>query len=591
MKPVQRFPRPESVMPIRVLEPELISQIAAGEVIERPASVIKELVENALDAGARRIDIDVEKGGVALCRVRDDGGGIAPDELPLALARHATSKISALDDLEHVVSFGFRGEALPSIASVSRLELISRTADGEHGWKVSLGNGGDAVAPAPHPPGTTVEVRDLFFNVPARRKFLRTEATELQHIARHVERLALSRFDVAIQLTHNQRRVITLPAAVDRAAREQRVAEVCGGEFLDSALYIENSTAGLKLSGWIAQPTFARAQADLQFWFINGRPVRDRLLMSAARLGYRDVLFHGRHPAYVLYLELDPARVDVNAHPAKQEVRFRDARTVHDFVHRTLTEVLSETRPQAQAGGPVAAVERLIAGRQIGFALREDTAAPYRDVPPPSDLAMDASTSRSAEEFPLGFALGQLHGIYILAQSADGLIVIDMHAAHERVMYERLKQLAAGDGTQPQLLLVPIVIRVSAAEAERADANREQLARLGFDIDRLDAQQLVIRQVPALLARTDVGELIRDVLAELGENEQALHIQERGNELLASLACRSAMRAHRVMTHAEMNALLREMERTDRADQCNHGRPTWMLLSVADLDRLFLRGR
>jgi DNA mismatch repair protein MutL len=578
-------------MPIRVLEPELISQIAAGEVIERPASVIKELVENALDAGARRIDIEVEKGGVALCRVRDDGGGIAPDELPLALARHATSKISALDDLEHVVSFGFRGEALPSIASVSRLELISRTTDGEHGWKVSLGNGGDAVTPAPHPPGTTVEVRDLFFNVPARRKFLRTEATELQHIARHVERLALSRFDVAIQLTHNQRRVITLPAAADRAAREQRVAEVCGGEFLDSALYIENATAGLKLSGWIAQPTFARAQPDLQFWFINGRPVRDRLLMSAARLGYRDVLFHGRHPAYVLYLELDPARVDVNAHPAKQEVRFRDARTVHDFVHRTLTEVLSETRPQAQASGPVAAVERLLAGRQIGFALREDTAAPYRDVPPPSDLAMDASPSRSAEEFPLGFALGQLHGIYILAQSADGLIVIDMHAAHERVMYERLKQLAAGGGAQPQLLLVPIVIRVSAAEAERADANREQLGRLGFDIDRLDAQQLVIRQVPALLVRTDVGELIRDVLAELGENEQALHIQERGNELLASLACRSAMRAHRVMTHAEMNALLREMERTDRADQCNHGRPTWMRLSVADLDRLFLRGR
>ncbi len=378
-------------MPIRVLEPELISQIAAGEVIERPASVIKELIENALDAGARRIDIEVEKGGVALCRVRDDGGGIAADELPLALARHATSKISALDDLEHVVSFGFRGEALPSIASVSRLELISRTTDGEHGWKVSVGNGGDAVSPAPHPPGTTVEVRDLFFNVPARRKFLRSEATELQHIARHVERLALSRFDVAIQLTHNQRRVITLPAAADRAARERRVAEVCGGEFLDSALYIENATAGLKLSGWIAQPTFARGQPDLQFWFINGRPVRDRLLVNAARLGYRDVLFHGRHAAYVLYLELDPARVDVNAHPAKQEVRFRDARTVHDFVHRTLAEVLGETRPQPQASGPVAAVERLIAERQIGLTLREDTAAPYRDAPSVSDTAVDAS--------------------------------------------------------------------------------------------------------------------------------------------------------------------------------------------------------
>ncbi len=577
-------------MPIRVLQPELINQIAAGEVIERPASVIKELIENALDAGARRIDIEVEKGGVALCRVRDDGGGIAADELPLALARHATSKISALDDLEHVVSLGFRGEALPSIASVSRLELISRTADGEHGWKVSVGNGGEAVAPAPHPPGTTVEVRDLFFNVPARRKFLRSEATELQHIARHVERLALSRFDVAIQLTHNQRRVITLPAAPDRAAREQRVAEVCGGEFLDSALYIENATAGLRLSGWIAQPTFARGQPDLQFWFINGRPVRDRLLVNAARLGYRDVLFHGRHPAYVLYLELDPARVDVNAHPAKQEVRFRDARTVHDFVHRTLAEVLSETRPQPEATGPVAAV-RLIGERQIGLTLREDAAAPYFAISPAGDMPAATSPSPPTEEFPLGFALGQLHGIYILAQTTDGLVVIDMHAAHERVMYEKLKQLAAGDGTQPQLLLVPIVIRVSAAEAERAERNREQFVRLGFDIDRLDAQQLVIRQVPVLLARSDVGTLIRDVLAELGENEQSLHIQDRGNELLASLACRSAMRAHRAMTHAEMNALLREMERTERADQCNHGRPTWMRLSVADLDRLFLRGR
>ena len=370
---------------------------------------------------------------------------------------------------------------------------------------------------------------------------------------------------------------------------EQRVAEVCGGEFLDSALYIENETAGLKLSGWVAQPTFARAQPDLQFWFINGRPVRDRLLVSAARLGYRDVLFHGRHPAYVLYLELDPARVDVNAHPAKQEVRFRDARSVHDFVHRTLAEVLGENRPQAHASGPVAGLNRLIAERQIGLSLRESGAMAYQATPRP-DVVQGASTTEP-DEFPLGFALGQLHGIYILAQSADGLIVVDMHAAHERVMYERLKRLAAGDGAQPQLLLVPVVVRVSSSEAERAEANREQFTRLGFDIDRIDAQQLAVRQVPALLASSDVGGLIRDVLAELSTNEQSLHIQDRGNELLASLACRSAMRAHRVMTLAEMNALLREMERTERADQCNHGRPTWMRLSVADLDRLFLRGR
>ena len=572
-------------MPIRVLEPELISQIAAGEVIERPASVIKELVENALDAGARRIDIEVEKGGAALCRVRDDGSGIAADELPLALARHATSKISALDDLEHVVSFGFRGEALPSIASVSRLELISRTADAQHGWKVS-GGGEAGQAPAPHPPGTTVEVRDLFFNVPARRKFLRRESTELQHIARHVERLALSRFDVAIHLTHNQRRVLALPAAPDTAAREQRLAQVCGGEFLNSALRIEHETAGLRLSGWIAQPTFARAQPDLQFWFINGRPVRDRLLVNAARLGYRDVLFHGRHPAYVLYLELDPARVDVNAHPAKQEVRFRDARTVHDFVHRTLAAALSETRPRVDSQVPVPA--NVFQPRQIGFALRDATPTYAVDA---SAAPVTAPVSGLDQQFPLGFALGQLHGIYILAQAANGLIVVDMHAAHERVMYERLKRLAAGEGAQPQLLLVPVVISVSAAEAERAARHRGQFARLGFDIDQLGMQQLIIRQVPALLARTDVGATIRDVLAELGENEQSLHIQDRGNELLASLACRTAMRAHRTMTLAEMNALLRDMERTERADQCNHGRPTWMRLELAELDRLFLRGR
>ncbi|HKE43950.1 MAG TPA: DNA mismatch repair endonuclease MutL [Steroidobacteraceae bacterium] len=575
-------------MPIRILEPELISQIAAGEVIERPASVVKELVENALDAGARRIEIEVEKGGVALCRVRDDGNGITPEELPLALARHATSKISALDDLEHVVSFGFRGEALPSIASVSRLQMTSRTSQAAHGWKVAAGNGAEA-APAPHPPGTTVEVRDLFFNVPARRKFLRSEGTELQHITRHVERLALSHFDVAMQLTHNQRRVIALPAATDRAAQEERLAQVCGAEFLNSALRIENVAAGLTLSGWIAQPTFARAQPDLQFWFINGRPVRDRLLVNAARLGYRDVLFHGRHPAYVLYLELDPARVDVNAHPTKQEVRFRDPRSVHDFVHRTVHEALSATRPQAHTRAPIAGLTQLADPRQIGFALRDPPVPAYlaTALDPPASPAPESAEA----QYPLGFALGQLHGIYILAQAADGLIVVDMHAAHERVTYERLKRLAAGESAQPQLLLVPVVIDVSSSEAERADLHREEFARLGFDIDRLDAQRLAIRQVPALLAQSDVGAMVRDVLAELGGSERSLHIQDQGNELLASIACRSALRAHRTMTLPEMNALLREMERTERADQCNHGRPTWMRLSVTDLDRLFLRGR
>jgi len=590
-------------MAIRILNTELVNQIAAGEVVERPASVIKELIENALDAGARQIDIEVEKGGVALCRVRDDGSGIPKNELPLALARHATSKISSLDDLEHVVSLGFRGEALPSIASVSRLTLTSRTADADPGWHVRVIDGEiSQPAPASHPPGTTVEMRDLFFNVPARRKFVRSDTTEFQHIARHVERLSLSRFDVAFSLTHNQRRVVSLAAAMNRGAREQRVAAICGSEFLQHALFVEHAAAGIRLHGWIALPTFARAQPDLQFWYVNGRPVRDRQLVNAARVGYRDVLFHGRHPAYVLFLELDPARVDVNAHPTKQELRFRDGRSVHEFVLRTLARVLSETRPGAQAIGPAAkeslwvravserasAMESQGASPQVGMALGEPS------------LRFDLSAVRSGNgagpaagggEFPLGFALGQLHGVYILSQSADGLILVDMHAAHERVTYERLKRLAAGQESAPQVLLVPVTLDVSMSEADYAEQHRAEFERLGFEIDRLSPTQLLIRQVPALLARTDIGALVHDVLADLRERDASLRLEDRGMELLATLACRTAVRAHRTLTITEMNALLREMERTERADQCNHGRPTWMRLSMADLDRLFLRGR
>ena len=590
-------------MPIRILDSELVNQIAAGEVVERPASVIKELIENALDAGARQIDIEVEKGGVSLCRVRDDGCGIPENELALALARHATSKISSLDDLAHVVSLGFRGEALPSIASVSRLTLTSHTADAGHAWTVQVLDGETtAPAPASHPPGTTVEIRELFFNVPARRKFVRSDTTEFQHIERHVERLALSRFEVGFSLTHNQRRILSLAAATDRAAREQRVAAICGSEFLQHALFIEHAAAGIRLHGWIALPTFARAQPDLQFWYVNGRPVRDRQLGNAARMGYRDVLFHGRHPAYVLFLELDPARVDVNAHPTKLELRFRDGRSVHDFVFRTLARVLSETRPGMGARGP-AAGESLWAGLaggelpaaashgpvvQVGLALSEPS-SPFELAPARPTNGVGAATD--AAEFPLGFAVGQLHGVYILAQSADGLILVDMHAAHERVTYERLKRLAAANDLSPQVLLVPVTLEVSTSEADYAEQHRDAFERLGFEIDRLSPTQLVIRQAPALLARTDLGALVRDVLADLRERGGSMRLEDRSMELMATIACRSAVRAHRSLTVAEMNVLLREMERTDRADQCNHGRPTWMRLSMADLDRLFLRGR
>jgi DNA mismatch repair protein MutL len=588
-------------MPIRVLDTELVNQIAAGEVIERPASVVKELVENALDAGAHKVEIEVEKGGVALCRVRDDGAGIAREELELALARHATSKIRSLDDLEHIVSLGFRGEALPSIASVSRLTLTSRTAQAEHGWSVQVREGETSLpAPAAHPVGTTVEVRDLFFNVPARRKFVRSEPTEFQHILRHAERLSLSRFDIAFELVHNRKRVLSLPAARERASQEQRVAEVCGREFLQHALYIEHAAAGVQLRGWIGLPTFARSQPDLQFWCVNGRPVRDRLLANAARVGYRDVLYHGRHPAYVLYLEIDPACVDVNAHPTKQELRFRDGRSVHDFVLRTLMQTVSATRPGAQAAGPAfksTLLDGLVPastaglnepGMQVGMQLGE-RAGSYQ---PLSSLATPVvAPAEGIGDFPLGFALGQLHGIYILAQSADGLILVDMHAAHERVTYERLKRLTEGQGAAPQTLLMPVTLDVSVSEADCAQEHRDHFAQLGFEIDRLGPTQLVIRQVPALLARTDIGALIQDALADLRERGGSLRVEDRGLELMSTLACRSAVRAHRLLTVAEMNALLREMERTDRADQCSHGRPTWMRLTMAELDRLFLRGR
>ncbi len=618
-------------MTIRVLSSELVNQIAAGEVVERPASVVKELVENALDAGARRIEIDVEKGGTALCRVRDDGNGIARDELAIALARHATSKISALDDLEHVVSLGFRGEALPSIASVSRLSLTSRTADAAHAWCVRVEDGRvSEPAPAALPAGTTVDVRDLFFNVPARRRFLRSEVTEFQHAHRLIERLALSRFEVAFTLTNNGRRVLALPAAADRAAHERRVAQVCGEEFLAHAMHVDHRAAGLRLHGWISLPTFARAQPDLQYWYVNGRYVRDRQLINAVRLGYRDVLYHGRHPAYVLYVEMDPSAVDVNAHPTKLELRFRDGRTAHDFVMRTVEAVLRETRPSgagAEAGHAGPGYKQTIlgtgisapvrGGEQSRLELREITdrplaiadpssgdpfAAPYRQplgpLPdhapadqPAGHRASNCEESFSATEFPLGFALGQLHGVYILSQSADGLILIDMHAAHERVMYERLKHLAAGTTGAPQSLLVPIAIGVTQAQADLAEEHKAQFVRLGLELDRLGPEQLAVRQVPALLARTDIAALVRDVLADLAEHGTSERVADKANEVMATIACRTAVRANRAMTVNEMNALLREMERTDHADQCNHGRPTWTRISLSELDRLFLRGR
>ena len=603
-------------LPIQLLSDALISQIAAGEVIERPASVVKELVENSLDAGATRIEVELAAGGCALIRVRDDGNGIEPQEIALALARHATSKIASLEDLECVASLGFRGEALPSIASISRLSLISRPAHAAHAWAVEVRDGVHAApVPASHGPGTSVEVRDLFFNVPARRKFLRSEATEYQHIVRMLERLALSRFDVAFTLVHNGKPAWSLPAARSAAERLARVAKVCGEEFAGHVIELKYETENLGVSGWLALPTFSRSQSDLQFAFLNGRFVRDKLLASAVRLAYQDVLFHGRFPAYLLYLALDPTTVDVNAHPQKLEVRFRDSRRIHDFVFRTLERVLADTRPRAESAGSApldwltasTRFDRAAGPSQVRFALPEGQpprsgADAYRSLVARTQFAVadgrpaephvngGAANEDAPGAAPLGYAIAQLHGVYILAQTTEGIVLVDMHAAHERVMYERMKQLLAGQTAQQQLLL-PEVLHVTPAQAEAAETHAPEFAALGFDVSRLAPDQLALRAVPSLLAGRDCASIVRDVLSDLLEQGHSRRVEESINHLLGTMACHAAVRAQRILSLPEMNALLREMEVTERADQCNHGRPTWVRLSLSDLDRLFLRGQ
>jgi DNA mismatch repair protein MutL len=608
---------PRSPLPIQLLSDSLINQIAAGEVIERPASVVKELVENALDAGARRIEVELERGGTGLIRVSDDGIGIEAADMALALARHATSKIASLKDLENVATLGFRGEALPSIASVSRLSLASRTAQAAHAWVVDARDGEiSAPAPASHGAGTRVEVRDLFFNVPARRKFLRTENTEYQHIVRMLERMALSRFDVAFALIHNGRNVWSLSAAPSSAQRLERVARICGEEFAAHVIELHHETESLRLEGWLALPTFSRSQADLQFAYVNQRFVRDKVLVGAARLAYRDVLFHGRFCAYVLYLQLDPSQVDVNAHPQKLEVRFRDSRRVHDFVFRTLEKVLADTRPAADSAGSApsdwltgSSSFAATAPHQAHFSLPEaphraaaDAYRPYlsgataqvRDDLSTQDSLNGAAPLNGAPPHgtsaPLGYAIAQLHGVYILAQSVDGMVLVDMHAAHERIMYEGMKKLLAGQTAQ-QHLLMPEVLNVTPAQADMAEEHAQEFLALGFDVTRLGPDRLALRAIPTLLAGRDPAGIVRDVLSDLLESGHSRRVEESINHLLATMACHAAVRAQRSLSVPEMNALLREMEGTERADQCNHGRPTWVRLSMNELDRLFLRGR
>jgi len=606
---------------IHKLPSHLVNQIAAGEVVERPASVVKELVENSLDAGAGSITIEVEAGGTRMIRISDDGCGIDREELTSALSRHATSKIGSLEDLENIGSLGFRGEALPSIASVSRLSLASRLPDGDCAWRLQARDDDEAL-PDALPQGTQVEVLELFYNVPARKKFLRTEQTEYKHIETLFKNMVLSHPAVAFKLIHNQKVVYQLPSARNLDDQRRRLAQVCGKAFADSLVEIDVVNDDLHLQGWVALPTFNRSQADMQYFFVNQRVVRDKLISHAVRQAYHDVLFHGRHPAYVLSLTMDARELDVNVHPQKHEVRFRNSRRVHDFLFRSLHQALAGVQPEQQIESPGFAIsqnletpladqaglnlrEQLGQGLSPGFSagfsqfpsgdrsanLREQMQS-YASLLNKAADAEDQEADAAAGQIPpLGFALAQLKGIYILAENADGLIVVDMHAAHERIVYERMKQNAEEEKVITQPLLVPVSFNVSRSEADLVEENIEFFAHLGFSVERLGPEQLRLRTIPALLKHADSEQLLRDVLADLVEHGRSQRVQDFQNEMLSTMACHAAVRANRQLSIAEMNALLRDIEHTERSGQCNHGRPTWKQLGLDQLDKFFLRGQ
>ena len=624
---------------IKKLDTRLANQIAAGEVVDRPASVLKELIENSLDAGASQIDVEVEVGGTKRVLVRDNGSGIAQEDMALALDSHATSKIYDLDDLEAVSTLGFRGEALASISSVSRLTLTANTIDqADQGWKaMSVGRDMEIeVTPAARPKGTSVDVEDLFFNTPARRKFLRKEKTEYNHIDEVFRRNALVSFGTGLSLTHNGRVIHSLRACQSQLEKEQRIAKLLGQPFIDSAIHLELEHSGFKLHGWVAQPTFSRSQSDMQYFFVNDRVIKDRVVAHAVKQAYRDVLFHGRHPAFVLYLSLDPSQVDVNVHPSKHEVRFRDSRQVHDFIYRSLHKVLADVRPQdnlvdgvqsadnplgAQAAYPLGAgqsagqfsqseqqLSQLTQQQPMGLAEPQTTytggqASAGFNRPSSSGFSpahqqlyttTDDVTLAPAEDGeipPLGFAIAQLKGIYILAENEAGLIVVDMHAAHERITYERMKSARDDEGIQAQPLLVPVSLSLSEKEADCAESYASVFMDLGFELQRVAAESVIIRQTPVFLASADAEMLARDVISDLLQYGTSDRIMNHIDDILSTMACHGSVRANRRLSIPEMNALLRDMERTERSGQCNHGRPTWTAMSLAELDKLFLRGR
>ena len=589
---------------IHLLPDLLISQIAAGEVVERPSSVLKELLENALDAGSQAIQIQLEEGGVKLIRVSDDGCGIARDELSLALTRHATSKIASLDDLERVATLGFRGEALASVASVARVTLTSRQLAANHAWRLSAESLAEP-EPAALAAGTVVEMRDLYYNTPARRKFLKSEATEFAHCAEAVKRIALAHPAVAFTLSHNGRVSLHLGKSDARS----RAGAILGDDFLAESRTIDTGSGPIRVFGHCALPAHSRARSDAQYCYVNGRFVRDKLLSHALREAYQDMLHGSRYPAYCVFVEIDPATVDVNVHPAKTEVRFRDSRAVHQFVfhavQRTLSSPLSGATPEVQAA-PIVESARPNFGnwtpRQESLRVSEPAVASYLAFAQSAQAAHAATPAQSSftpmpaapthgEMPPLGYAVAQLHGIYVLAQNAQGLVVVDMHAAHERILYEKLKSALDSHQIATQALLIPAVFSADALDVAAAEEHADALRELGFDLAPMGPTQLAVRGVPSLLQAADPAELARSLLAELREHGVTQLLAARRNELLATMACHGAVRARRQLSIPEMNALLRQMEETERADQCNHGRPTWTALSMTELDKLFLRGR
>ena len=648
-----------TLMPqIKQLPDHLINQIAAGEVVERPSSVVKELLENSLDAGATAIRVELLKGGLELIRITDNGRGMSGEQLPLALCRHATSKISSIEDLQRVASLGFRGEALPSIASVSRLTLKSHAADEDHGWRLPYANADDPSDRAEHTDGednlavvstastvvpdairdgSIVEVRELFYNLPARRKFMRTDRTEFQHCESTLKKLALARFDCAFELVHNNKMVLRLPAANTQAEREQRIASVCGQPFIENAFHIETSTVinGLTLSGWIAKPSHTRSQGDLQHVYLNSRAVKDRVITHAVRLAYSDHVYHQRFPAYVLYLGIDPEMVDVNVHPGKLEVRFRDSRMLHNFLRKSIADALAEFSPahvgltgdsastDTLAGESSGAIgEKRIAGSvesNVAQSMRSASSSGYSgygamNTRPQGNLSLSVKDEMSlmqklagtddsnpelpqgfdpetGEEYPLGFALAHLHGVYILAQNREGMIVVDAHAAHERITYEKLKQQYVAGEIATQPLLLPVKVTVAEHEADHFENSGTLCSELGFDIQRRGPSTLEINAIPAILAKADAANLLQDILSDLASIGTSERIQSQMFEVLSTMACHGSVRANRKLSVAEMNALLRSIEQTENSGQCNHGRPTWVAMALPDIDKRFLRGR